>query len=64
MSPAGKSPSPPDDAPTEKQAPRPAGKRPWQAPRVRTGHLFESNSLACGKNTPALDQCIQNPVSS
>jgi len=31
---------------------------------VRTGHLFESNSLACGKNTPALDQCIQNPVSS
>jgi hypothetical protein len=64
VAPAVKSPTPADDAPAEKQAPRPAGKRAWQAPRVRTGHLFESNSLACGKNTPALDQCIQNPVSS
>lgn len=64
MSPAAKSPSPPDDAAPEKQTPPSGGKRAWQAPRVRTGHLFESNSLACGKNTPALDQCIQNPVSS
>jgi len=64
VSPAAKAPSPPDDVAPEKEASRPAGKRAWQAPRVRTGHLFESNSLACGKNTPALDQCIQNPVSS
>lgn len=42
----------------------PVTKRPWTAPRVRTGHLFESNSLACGKSTPQLDQCIQNPVMS
>ena len=50
----------PDD---EGPAPPPL-KRPWQSPRIRTGHLFESNSLACGKNTPSLEQCIQNPVSS
>ena len=39
-------------------------KRPWQTPQVRTGHLFESNSLACGKNSAQLEQCIQNPVMS
>lgn len=39
-------------------------KRSWTAPRIRTGHLFESNSLACGKNTPNLEQCTQNPVMS
>ncbi len=39
-------------------------KRPWQQPRVLTGHLFESNSLSCGKSTPGLDQCNQNPVNS
>jgi hypothetical protein len=39
-------------------------KRTWQPPRIRSGRLFESNSLACGKNTPAMDQCIQNPVAS
>lgn len=64
MSPSPKSPSPPGAEAPEKPAARPAAKRVWQAPRVRTGHLFESNSLACGKNSPALDQCIQNPVSS
>lgn len=62
MSPTEKAPPPPADS--GKESPRPTTKRAWQAPRVRTGHLFESNSLACGKNTPALDQCIQNPVSS
>lgn len=51
------------DRPAPDSRPRTA-KRPWQPPRVRTGHLFESNSLACGKNTPQLDQCIQNPVTS
>jgi hypothetical protein len=43
--------------------PAPA-KRPWQPPRIRTGHLFESNSLACGKSAPGLDQCEQNPTTS
>ena len=42
----------------------PVVKRPWQPPRVRTGHLFESNSLACGKNVEYLDQCVQNPATS
>ena len=34
-------------------------KKTWQKPRVKSGQLFESNSLACGKNSPMLDQCIQ-----
>jgi hypothetical protein len=63
VSPGPKSPSPRDDVARELR-PEPAAKRTWQTPRVRSGHLFESNSLACGKNTPALDQCLQNPVSS
>jgi hypothetical protein len=42
-----------------------AGRRKvWLKPHIRTGHLFESNSLACGKSTPELDQCIQNPTNS
>ena len=52
-----KSPAEPDELPV--------AKRPWQQPRVRTGHLFESNSLSCGKNgsTP-IEQCMQNPLTS
>lgn len=42
----------------------PVVKRPWHQPRVRTGHLFESNSLACGKNSGIDEQCIQNPTMS
>ncbi|HEX2659923.1 MAG TPA: hypothetical protein VHU40_16680 [Polyangia bacterium] len=60
MSPADK---PPRPRPTATEN-RPAAKRPWQTPRVRTGQLFESNSLACGKNTPLIPQCVQNPMSS
>jgi hypothetical protein len=26
-----------------------AKKKPWAPPRVKSGRLFESNSLACGK---------------
>ena len=47
-------------SPPGEQAP-PVVKRPWQPPRVRTGHLFESNSLACGKSTPQLEQCSAEP---
>lgn len=25
-------------------------KKPWEPPRVKSGRLFESNSLACSKN--------------
>ncbi|HEY4184925.1 MAG TPA: hypothetical protein VGP07_07645 [Polyangia bacterium] len=62
MSPSEKS-SGPRPPPGDEASP-PGRKRVWQPPRVRTGHLFESNSLACGKNTPSLEQCVQNPVSS
>ena len=33
-----------------------AKKKQWEAPRVTSGRLFESNSLACGKT----GQDIQN----
>jgi hypothetical protein len=49
------------------QAPGAGGqgrKRAWITPAIRTGHLFESNSLACGKNTPMIDQCNANPAMS
>jgi len=66
MSPADKPPRPPADSDARKRPGSGGGqaKRPWTAPRIRTGHLFESNSLACGKNTPLLEQCTQNPVMS
>ena len=51
----------------EKNARKPAPpvkKRKWERPQIKTGHLFESNSLACGKNGPQIEQCIQNPVMS
>jgi hypothetical protein len=63
---ADKPPRPPADSDARKR-PGAAGaeaKRRWTAPRIRTGHLFESNSLACGKSTPAREECIQNPVMS
>lgn len=48
----------------KKEPSPPIAKRPWQQPRVRTGHLFESNSLACGKNSGVDEQCVQNPLMS
>jgi len=35
------------------------GKKVWQRPQIKSGKLFESNSLACGKN-PSVnqDQCL------
>ncbi len=65
--PAEASGAPPDAAAVGAQ---PAGagpqgrKRAWITPAIRTGHLFESNSLACGKNTPMIDQCNANPAMS
>jgi hypothetical protein len=39
-------------------------KKPWESPRVKTGRLFESNSLACGKNSQETDQCHMIPTMS
>ena len=66
MAPTDKNSRSPADGDARKRPPgaEPKAKRGWQTPRIRTGHLFESNSLACGKSTPQIEQCIQNPVSS
>jgi hypothetical protein len=34
---------------SQRKAPIKAKKKPWEKPRVKSGRLFESNSLACGK---------------
>jgi hypothetical protein len=39
-------------------------KKAWESPRVKSGRLFESNSLACGKNQPDGDICTHDPASS
>jgi len=37
-------------------------KRQWHRPQVKTGQLFESNSLACGKTPSAPnEQCMMGP---
>lgn len=35
------------------------GKKTWQRPQIKSGKLFESNSLACGKTLAdvGIDQC-------
>ena len=35
------------------------GKRHWEKPKVDSGQLFEANSLACSKNGPQLEECLQ-----
>lgn len=52
----------PDKSP--RKPARPTAKKKWERPRMKTGHLFESNSLACGKNAPQIEQCLQNPTQS
>ncbi len=55
---------------TQHRAPAKAGpkskKKAWETPRVKSGRLFESNSLACGKNTPDGNggQCLRDPQMS
>lgn len=49
---------------TPRKPSRPPAKKTWERPRIKTGHLFESNSLACGKNAPQIEQCMQNPTQS
>ena len=55
----------PKEAPAKTdETPRRLPKRRWRSPEIKTGHLFESNSLSCGKNTPGIDQCNNNPTQS
>lgn len=48
----------PKDPAAPKDAPAP-GKRRWEAPKVDSGQLFESNSLACSKSGPQVEECLQ-----
>lgn len=47
-----------DPPPARESAPQ---KRRWDPPRIQSGQLFETNSLACAKNGPELEQCGQIP---
>lgn len=49
-----------DDHSPQESPPAPAP-RVWYPPRIRTGQLFESNSLACFKASNAMLECGQNP---
>jgi hypothetical protein len=42
----------------ERKPPRPRSKKRWEPPRVKTGQLFESNSLACGKGQGGDENCL------
>jgi hypothetical protein len=42
---------------SKRKSNRPPPKRTWRRPQVKTGQLFESNSLACGKTHPATEEC-------
>lgn len=53
-----------DQDPRSQKDRPPEKKKKWETPRIKTGQLFESNSLACGKNAPQIEQCLQNPVMS
>jgi hypothetical protein len=46
---SAENPPPPPEAPP--------AKRKWDPPRIQSGQLFESNSLACAKNGPEIEQC-------
>jgi hypothetical protein len=43
---------------------KPHEKRTWEKPRIKTGQLFESNSLSCGKSNMMMEPCQQNPQTS
>jgi hypothetical protein len=53
--------SPP--APAAEPPPAPAPRR-WEPPSIRSGQLFEANSLACGKSNPTEgEQCMMDSQS-
>jgi hypothetical protein len=49
---------------TPRKTPPKPKKKAWASPRLKTGQLFESNSLACGKSSEETDQCLQNVTRS
>jgi hypothetical protein len=50
-----------EDTPAPEPPPVPP-KRHWEPPRIRSGQLFESNSLACtGKSGPGIFECQMEP---
>lgn len=42
---------------------RPEKKR-WRRPAIKSGQLFEANSLSCGKAGPGPEQCMQFATTS
>lgn len=39
-------------------------RKKWVRPALRTGKLFEMNSLACGKSSGVTGTCFLNPTNS
>jgi hypothetical protein len=52
------------DKTPRKSPPPKSKKKQWESPRVKSGQLFESNSLACGKNNSGMDECMDNGTRS
>jgi hypothetical protein len=52
--------SEPDESPPPEPPPAGPG-RPWQPPQIKSGQLFESNSLACFKTSVGPLECSENP---
>jgi hypothetical protein len=50
--------------PPRSQPPKKTEKRAWEPPRIKSGQLFESNSLSCGKSNMMMEPCQQNPQAS
>lgn len=48
----------------QRKTQKPKTKKTWETPRVKSGQLFESNSLACGKSSPNAQQCMAIPTRS
>jgi hypothetical protein len=51
---------------TPRKPPAKGKKKTWASPRVKSGRLFESNSLACSKNQPGGNggECDREPQMS
>jgi hypothetical protein len=47
--------------PPPPEPPPAAPKRPWEPPRIKSGQLFESNSLACFKHGVGVFECGMEP---
>jgi hypothetical protein len=53
---------PDDDEPADPPPPpTPPPRRAWEPPRIKSGQLFESNSLACFKHGVGVFECGMEP---